>query len=632
MPGIQELAIHMGSSNPLAGKRDAVSWVAWFTFANGLFAMLVGLRYVQWIDITDVTTAAYVAVLYPGQFALIAWLFGLPLLPVALLLPVRLTRALAVAAAVVGIGILAVDTVVYSLYRFHLSGFVLELALGAGGQAFTLSAATKVVAVAVVLAILLAELGLAALLNRTRPRGRWLGAGFAILVASQLGAHGWHAWADANYDSRITSVTRHIPLYYAATAKRFMQARGLVDPQAVRENQSAEKLVSARGGRLDYPAAPMRCSAPAEPKNLLIIVADSVRWDLLTERTMPAVSALKASSQVFERHFSNGNATKPGLFTLFYGIPASYWDAFTAAQQPPVLIERMQSLGYDTRVLASATLVSPAFERNVFSSIENLRLETPGEKPWQRDARITRDWLDFTAGRQARGDADPFFGFLFYDTTHSFEVPEDYPKFEPYWNVNRFALDNEFDPEPFMNAYRTAGHYVDDQIRRVLDDLRQRELMDDTIVVFTSDHGEEFNEHGMNYWGHGSNFGDYQLRVPLVIHWPGMEPRTYSHRTQHFDVAPALVRNGLGCEATPPKQFSSDFGLFNEGRLGWNMSHSYMDYALLMPEFHLVKHASGTVELLDTTTLQPASKARIPGDVMREVLREMSRFYQSDEG
>ncbi|MCW8127330.1 DUF3413 domain-containing protein [Microbulbifer halophilus] len=619
------------ADSPSRGKRDTLSWVAWFVFANGLLAMLVGLRYAQWIDIGDPATAAYVAVLYPGQFAMLAWLFGLPLLLAALILPARLTRILAVAAAAAGIGILAVDTVVYALYRFHLSGFVLELALGAGGQAFSLAATTQLVAAAVGAAILLLELTLAGLFLRRRPRGRWLGAAFATLLLSQLGAHGWHAWADANYDSRITSVTRHIPLYYAATAKRFMQSQGLVDPQKVRENQSAEKLVSARGGRLNYPVAPMQCTAPAKPKNLLVIVADSVRWDLLTERNMPAVSELKASSQVFERHFSNGNATKPGLFTLFYGIPASYWDAFTAAQQPPVLIEQMQSGGYDTQVLASATLVSPAFDRNIFSSIEDLRLETPGDKPWQRDARITRDWLDFTAAREARNDEAPFFGFLFYDTTHSYLVPEDYPKFEPHWNVNRLALDNEFDPEPFLNAYRTAGHYVDNQIRRVLDDLRVRGLMDDTIVVFTSDHGEEFNEHGMNYWGHGSNFGDYQLRVPLVIHWPGMAPKTYRHRTQHFDVAPALIRKGLGCVATPPKQFSSDYGLFNEGRLGWNMSHSYMDYALLMPEFHLVKHASGTVDLLDTATLKPARNVRIPGGVMREVLREMSRFYQSEE-
>lgn len=618
----------MGSSRN-SGKCDTLSWVAWFTFANGLLAMLVGLRYVEWINIADLTTVLYVAVLYPGQFAVAAWLLGLPLLLAALILPARLTRVLSIAAAVVGIGVLAADTVVYALYRFHLSGFVLELALGAGGQAFTLSATTQLVAAAAGVAILSVELALAALLRHRRPRSRWLGAAFATLLASQLSAHGWHAWADANYDSRITSVTRHLPLYYAATAKRFMKARGLVDPQKVRENQTAGKLAGARGERLNYPAAPMNCSPPPDPKNLLIIVADSVRWDLLTEHTMPAVSRLKASSQVFQRHFSNGNATKPGLFTLFYGIPASYWDAFTAAQQPPVLIEQMQSQGYDMEVLASATLVSPAFERNIFSSIEDLRLETPGDKPWQRDARITRDWLDFMDARQQRNDGHPFFGFLFYDTTHSFEVPEDYPKFEPYWNVNRFALDNEFDPEPFLNAYRTAGRYVDDQIRRVLDDLRQRGLMDDTIVVFTSDHGEEFNEHGMNYWGHGSNFGDYQLRVPLVIHWPGMAPKSYSHRTQHFDVAPALIRNGLGCAATPPKQFSSDYGLFNKGRLGWNMSHSYMDYALLMPEFHLVKHASGTVDLLDTATLKPARDARIPGKVMREVLREMSRFYQS---
>ncbi|WP_288132120.1 DUF3413 domain-containing protein [Microbulbifer sp.] len=614
----------------VASRRDAFNWVIWFTFANGLFALLLGLLYIQWIDIADIVTATYVSVLYPGQFTIIAWLAGLPLLLLSLLLPFPLTRVLAVTVATAGISILAVDTVVYSLYRFHLSSFVLELALGAGGQAFTLSATTQAVAIGAGLIILLLEVGLAALLKHYRPRAPWARLAFAGMFASQLSAHGWHAWADANYDTRITSVTRHLPLYHAATGKRLMKKWGLVDPQRVRGNQGSVKLEGARRGRLNYPAAPMQCSPPEPPMNLLIVVMDSVRWDLLEQQTMPTLWDLRSSSQVFTQHFSNGNATKPGLFTLFYGIPASYWDAFSTAGQPPVMIERMQALGYDTKVLASATLVSPAFDRNIFSSIDNLRLETPGKKPWQRDARITRDWLDYMEQRAQQKAENPFFGFLFYDTTHGYEVPEDYPKFEPYWDVNRFELDNDFDPTPFLNAYRTAGHYVDNQLRQVIDDLRKRDLLENTIVVVTSDHGEEFNEHRKNYWGHGSNFGDYQLHVPLVIHWPGKQPHTYHHRTQHFDVAPALVRNALGCEATSPKAFSSDYGLFNKGRLGWNMSHSYMDYALLMPEYHLVKHASGTVELLDTRTLEPEKNRHIPGNVIQEVLQEMSRFYQSE--
>ena len=85
----------MNRSKTSIGQRTA--WASWLIFANGLFALLVGLRYLPWMSIPDGETAAYVSVLYPGQFALLAWLGGLPLLILAILLPARRTlSALAV--------------------------------------------------------------------------------------------------------------------------------------------------------------------------------------------------------------------------------------------------------------------------------------------------------------------------------------------------------------------------------------------------------------------------------------------------------------------------------------------------------------------------------------------------------
>lgn len=100
-------------------------------------------------------------------------------------------------------------------------------------------------------------------------------------------------------------------------------------------------------------------------------------------------------------------------------------------------------------------------------------------------------------------------------------VPDDYPvKFQPYWeSVNKLQLDADFDPELIKNNYKSTLHFVDNLIGRVLDDLMGRDLLDHTVVMITGDHGQEFNDYGKNYWGHGSNFGDYQLRVPMVVHW-----------------------------------------------------------------------------------------------------------------
>lgn len=609
------------------GQRAA--WASWFIFANGLLALLVGLRYLPWMNIPDTETAAYVATLLPGQFALLAWLAGLPLLALAILLPARrLLSVVAVAFAALAIAVLAIDTVTYALYRFHLSSFVLELALGGGTEIFAFSWQLWATSIAIFTGILAVESILAFALWKRRPRARWLGAAFALMFGLQLTAHSWHAWADANYDTRITAITRHVPLYYASTAKRFMRDRGLVDPQKVRDNKAAQSLANTGGGgELDYPKAPLTCSEPARKLNVLMIVIDGARWDMLDPRWMPNIHALARHSLVFRNHYSNGNATKPGLFTLFYSIPANYWGAFTAAKQPPVLISRMQALDYQTEVLGSATLVSPAFDKNIFASIPDLRLQTPGEHPWDRDVRITNDWLAFTARK--RNPDSPFFGFLFYDTPHNHMVPDDYPvKFQPYWeSVNKLELDQDFNPELIKNNYKTTLHYVDNQVGRVLADLKARGLMDETIVMITGDHGQEFNELGLNYWGHGSNFSDYQLKVPMVVHWPGKEPQQVTYRTEHFDVAPTLLAQALGCEATPADHYASGNGLFKPGDDSWSIAHSYMDYALITDKLQVVTHASGDVDVVNHKQ-RPVEKYQLKPSVTREVLTELSRFYE----
>ena len=60
-------------------------------------------------------------------------------------------------------------------------------------------------------------------------------------------------------------------------------------------------------------------------------------------------------------------------------------------------------------------------------------------------------------------------------------------------------------------AQLQAVHHLDGQFARVIDHLRQRNLLDSTIVILVGDHGEEFMEHG--FWGHNSTFSDPQTRT-----------------------------------------------------------------------------------------------------------------------
>ena len=81
--------------------------------------------------------------------------------------------------------------------------------------------------------------------------------------------------------------------------------------------------------------------------------------------------------------------------------------------------------------------------------------------------RITEEWLQWLAKRDSK---QPFFGFLFYDAPHGYSTPTNYPNpFQPDWKeVNQMELGPDFDKTPYLNRYRNAVHFVDEQLQRVM--------------------------------------------------------------------------------------------------------------------------------------------------------------------
>ncbi|MCV5887617.1 sulfatase-like hydrolase/transferase, partial [Escherichia coli] len=85
--------------------------------------------------------------------------------------------------------------------------------------------------------------------------------------------------------------------------------------------------------------------------------------------------------------------------------------------------------------------------------------------------------------------------------------------------------------ERFKNAYEFAVKSADDKVGGIIKTLEDAQLLANTVVIVTSNHGSEFNETNTNSWGANSNYSRYQLQVPMVIHWPGMMAGEFNHST-----------------------------------------------------------------------------------------------------
>ena len=106
-----------------------------------------------------------------------------------------------------------------------------------------------------------------------------------------------------------------------------------------------------------------------------------------------------------------------------------------------------------------------------------------------------------------------------------------------------------FQKELIKNQYFNSLAWADSLAKDFCDHLKSIGQYDDSIVVFTGDHGEEFQDHGG--WLHVSSLEDEQVKVPMLIKWPksiGRGPKVAE--ASHLDLMPSLLHHLLD-DATP---------------------------------------------------------------------------------
>ncbi|MBW2278030.1 MAG: sulfatase-like hydrolase/transferase [Deltaproteobacteria bacterium] len=600
-------------------------WAGWCAVANILLLIAVSLRNLAVTDLPDGDLPRlFAGLMFVGHGA---FLTCFPLIALAFLIVVWPRRRVVLIAGPVLfallIGTALVDTVVYQQYRFHLNAEIFNLLFGgAAGEILVFSATMYLQAILIAIALLAAELVGGRLVWRWvgGRAGGWPGRALAtVLVASFLLQGLVHAWADVAGYTPVTRQGRTLLGYVPVTAEQLFKKLGVEIDRA-----DAALLARDRGSTLAYPLHPLSCEDTNAPPNLLWVVIDGWRFDALNAATTPHVAALAERSLRFDDHLSGGSATRTGIFSLFYGIPGTYWHAMLAEQRGPVLISELRRQGYEIEIFASAKLVNPEFDRTVFAEVDELRLRSDGKRASERDVDLTEDFLAFL---DRRAVDRPFFSMLFYDAPHAYDLPDGFPQpFQPSWDeVNYLALGPDFDPLPFHNRYLNCVRFNDALVGRVLDALEREGLMEETVIVITSDHGQEFNENGLNYWGHDSNFSRYQVAVPLVIHWPGREPRRYAHRTSHFDLAPTLLDELFGC-ANDYADHSVGRHLLEPGGRDQLLLANYVDYAVVQPDRIVAVYPYG-VELLDPR-YRPLPGAELDKAVMLTALEQRGRFYR----
>jgi arylsulfatase A-like enzyme len=296
-----------------------------------------------------------------------------------------------------------------------------------------------------------------------------------------------------------------------------------------------------------------------KPLNIVLIVADALRACSLSpygyaRETTPHLTALGRRATVFTHHLAN-----------YPGTPVSLSQLFTGRLMPPLLLRAEPALvpvkaiprdlailprilkdaGYRTGLVTS----HPWFDRSPLTDdFESRSLVDPhgtlAYAPFRRLMPAIRGFL-----KQTQVDPRPFFLYVHAMDTHG-----------PRQRRSRYA---RFAGPPHPAGYDEYDEnilYLDDWVGRVLEDINRLGLARHTVFVFTSDHGEEFNELGPGYWnmGHGYSVHRAQLHVPLIVRVP-LDPRpgrAYEGLSSHIDLTPTLL--GLATPGLPLSSYHFD--------------------------------------------------------------------------
>lgn len=295
--------------------------------------------------------------------------------------------------------------------------------------------------------------------------------------------------------------------------------------------------------------------------HIILVSIDTLRADHLScygyeRQTTPILDSLASQGVLFELCQAQAPWTLPSHASIFTGLTVQSHGTTlssgnehkldpTLASMPVFLHENgYRTAGFvNVRFLTQPFGFAAGFDHFVFDPENGIKAEVTVNNAiaWLRAELAVQEETEESA---------PLFMFIhFWDVHAPYDPPDPFANFftdqireaRSEWAVgeNDEVL-NPGDRNLFVARYDGSVSYVDYQLGILFNELRRLEISENTLVIITSDHGEEFLEHGGVY--HGETLFQEQLHVPLIISGPGLPAgETKSDPCGLFDLFPTMI-------------------------------------------------------------------------------------------
>ncbi|MFT5808777.1 MAG: membrane-anchored protein YejM (alkaline phosphatase superfamily) [Moritella dasanensis] len=606
-----------------------ISWGHWFSLANILLAILLASRYIfiaEWPE--TMLGQVYSLISLLGHFSFIIFILYLVVIfPISFVIPFpRALRFLTVIFATVGLSLLIIDTEIFKLYNLHINPIIFEILLGENEQ--TLNSDWQSFFVFVPFLFLLELLISSLLWHRLRPLSRFkLGPIIAIFFfCCFLTGHLLHMWADAAVYRPITAQKANFPLAYPMTARTFLVKYGWLDKEAFSKRIRDTKKPS--DSRLDYPKHPLVVNDENQKLNVLLINISTLRADMLNDSVMPEMSKLSRQGLRFNHHFSTSNDDLLGNFGMMYGLAPQYWDDIETSATSPFMLDYFVQADYNLGIFNTEALAAHRQEQTTFINLESPNTTiVAGTQQDSETVSATRRWI------KQQDETTAWFAYVSLQSVQKVETPAGFPAmFYPnIQDLNSQASNRQI---ALFNSYRNSVSYIDKAVAKIIYELKQTKQYDNTVIVFTANHGNEFNDSENHSWGYGSNYSTYQTQVPLFIVWPGKTPQVIEQDTNHTDIVPTILAN-LNAVNNPISDYSNGIDLFSGEFKTWQLLGDKNNFVILQQDtitlfsYQGLFSRQGNHDVRNRLDYKSIPREEMLDTQFNQILTELNYFYKA---
>ncbi|PHM33080.1 LPS biosynthesis-modulating metalloenzyme YejM [Xenorhabdus innexi] len=502
-----------------------ISWGHWFALFNIVFSLVLGSRYLFASDWPgSLFGRIYALVSWLGHFSFIVFAaYLLVLFPLTfIVMSQRLLRFLSAALATAGLTLLIFDSSIYVRFHLHLTPLVWDLVTNPeqGERAREWQLMFICIPAIFLVQMLYGTWSWQKLRSLNRQKfGKPLAA---VFITAFVASHMMYIWADANFYRPITMQRSNLPLSYPMTARKFLEKHGLLNKTEYQRRINQQGNPAAL--TIEYPLNNLSYRDSGRGYNLLLLVVDSLDNSDITANTMPFLERFTKSNIQFTQHFSTGMKNDTALFGLFYGISSGYLDSILTSRKPSAFIDALTHQRYQFGLYSSDGFQTPLYRQAILTDYSLPYEANPNDnltvEQWQQ-------WLNL------RNNTTPWFSFL---------------------NLNGI-------PPSSIKVDKKA---LDTDINNVLETLKNKDILNNTIVVITAKHGRTATNNDPKWFIDGK-FNRKQMHVPLIIHWPGTPAQVINKLTGHQDVMTTLMQRLLHV-SNSPEDYSQGEDLFRAQR------------------------------------------------------------------